>query len=224
METTLDPKLLRNKTAASLDAEAWRARHSEALRNLKLDLKMEPVHPSLSPLAEACRVWCRRVVAQEPEGPRKLIVVGNTGTGKTHAARAVKDWCFKGIIWAWRAGELKNYDGTIWASMPDVTLKENEEYETWLGDLTRHRVIFLEDIGAESDQFRSGTPRVRLYQVLERMDTRFMFITTNVHRDHWEEKWDARVADRLHRNSEIVTLTGAESYTMRKLRGEAAAK
>ena len=79
-------------------------------------------------------------------------------------------------------------------------LERSRDTSRDLEDLITAEVLFLDDIGAEADRFKSRESTAILCDLLGAREMRFTFITTNIHRDKWEEHWDMRVADRLARN------------------------
>lgn len=85
-----------------------------------------------------------------------------------------------------------------------------------MDDLIGCSLVALDDIGAESDRFRSGLSLDRLTQVLtRRCDARiYTLITTNIMPIDWEGKFGARVADRLLRGSTVCDLSNVPSFSL----------
>ena len=77
-------------------------------------------------------------------------------------------------------------------------------------------VLFLDDIGSESDKYRSGETIDALCQVLGRRENKWTIVTTNYLIEEWPTAFDARVSDRLFRNSIICDLRHSGSYAMRR--------
>ena len=79
-------------------------------------------------------------------------------------------------------------------------------------------LTILDDVGSESDRYRSGVGVDKLCQLLDARakKNRFTFITSNYGVEEWAER-DTRVADRLLRNSVRVPLDGVTSWALRYL-------
>lgn len=77
-------------------------------------------------------------------------------------------------------------------------------------------LLFLDDIGAESDKFRSGETIDALCQLLSRRENKWTLVTTNYMLEEWPARFDARVADRLWRNSLVCDLSDATSFATRE--------
>jgi len=118
----------------------------------------------------------------------------------------------------WRGGKaLPSVGFYRWPEIVDA-FKENC-YDV-VEDLIAADLLILDDIGAEHDPSRNGASK--LCQVLSRREYRFTLVTTNIRPDAWGSVFDARVADRLLRNSEVLTLFGLPSYAVKECLGGAA--
>jgi len=67
-------------------------------------------------------------------------------------------------------------------------------------------ILFLDDIGAESDKYKSAENVDALCQLLSRRERKWTLVTTNFRTEQWDQQFDARVADRLMRNSIVCDL------------------
>lgn len=72
-------------------------------------------------------------------------------------------------------------------------------------------IAFIDDIGAEHDPW--GEVTAKLCQILSRREDKFTMITTNYGPLDWGKKFDARIEDRLLRGSDVVDLSGVESWS-----------
>lgn len=215
MDTT-DEKPPKNLTDARAERIAWRDRHRAHLSTHGLELKLLRTAPELEALETKVRAWCHRMIYGPPE-KRHFILVGPTGTGKSHTALAAKDYLADALLWAWRGELIIGRMGVAMINAPEIVDMSDDHFGYWLEGLAHKKVLFLEDIGTETDQYRSGLPRKRLYQVLEHFAGQWLFITTNVPEEGWIEKWDARVEDRLHRSADIAVLKEVPSFTVWKM-------
>lgn len=178
-------------------------------RNLKLDEAQE----GGAKLARAMEQYIKTAAQNKRNGGTFLCVVGPNGTGKTHACRAavrvLNSWAVD--LWAqnyWPGGRIPAAEFAVWSKRVAV---ERALFEDWTDQLHQAAWIFLDDVGSETDQFRSGEPVERLRRVLDLARTHWMVVTTNIPRDKWSTAFDQRVADRL-RAARIVDLSGTPSY------------
>lgn len=175
---------------------------------------MECTDPEIQKMATAVEQWANRFSEQALDR-KHLIICGRSGTGKTMVARRLRHWvesvrgdlCMK-FRWS-------HDPSSEWAEFSDLCQLESAEFKRWLDDRQDARVLFLEDIGAETDAFKSSEPAERLRRILNAFEHRWLVITTNVSpdEDQWKTRWDDRVADRLLRNSKIVRLKNTPRFS-----------
>jgi DNA replication protein DnaC len=144
-----------------------------------------------------------------------LILVGQTGCGKTHIAKSIFRFC--GVA-AMEAFESRNWPGSefpdaIYISWPEAAREFGEKNHSALQGMMTNDLLILDDIGAESDPWKVCADL--LCQILSRRERMFTVITTNVQPAEWPERFDVRISDRLFRNSTIIDLTDVPSYAMR---------
>lgn len=75
-----------------------------------------------------------------------------------------------------------------------------------LSEIDADSLVVVDDIGSEVDRFKTGANIERLCMLLNRRAGKFTIITTNHAPETWHQVWDARVSDRLLRNSEVVRM------------------
>lgn len=173
-------------------------------------LKLERNHPQVNELADTMQFWCFDVVRNRRFMPL-LIVTGDNSTAKTH--------CLKRAAVYLRAVSMFGYESGRWPRPIDVQLFEwshlaKTKDALVLDSAGEADVLLLDDVGAEPDQYKSGEPIERLRQLLGQREGKFTMLTTNIPPALWTSRWDARVNDRLLRQSRIVTLT-LESFQTR---------
>ncbi len=116
---------------------------------------------------------------------------------------ALERWTRKVAYEAW----LKSWKGhgsglprvvaVHWAQVASPEAVDRREWDDWLRDVEEASMVILDDVGTETDAYKSGIPRERLCHVLNRCENKFTWINTNISPDQWANKWDARVEDRL---------------------------
>jgi DNA replication protein DnaC len=176
-------------------------------------LAMERYHPDVAKLEVAVWGFCRAFVDQ-PHRPKRLLLYGNNGNGKSRALRAIKRWI------ADRALELPLFHDEEnmrtcecalinWAEQVD-RFKAGDWY---IEHLIEADMLLLDDLGAEHDPSKAGVEK--LYLLLERRERKWTVVTTNVLPEAWEQKFERRIADRLFRNFEHVDLSNLPSFSAR---------
>lgn len=175
---------------------------------------MEVTSQEVQNLADEACTWRKRFAQNKKERGQHFLICGNSGTGKTHVSERLYRWC--------RSVAISLWDMSFWPKPPRVEMFEwskvvflnADEWKRWLDDRGDTGVLFLEDIGAEVDRFKTGEPTERLRELLNDFKHRWMFITTNVMPEKWSAKWDERVADRLLRDTQVFVIRGIDRYTL----------
>lgn len=162
-------------------------------------------HPQLQALENEVYDFCAGY-AKCPSRGYRLIIFGNNGTGKSHAAKAIRSWANRMAI------ELPLVQGEVglrlataefhnWPSVVDKL--KSGEWEM-IEEMQEANLLVLDDIGAEHDPSKMGAEK--LYLLLENREFKWTVITTNVSEPSWELKFEKRIASRLLRNVRHVPL------------------
>lgn len=146
---------------------------------------------------------------------RLLVLAGNPGCGKTRTARAFFQWAsthaIDAICVAKAWPRVPSVDMYRW---PDITDGFKEGRYSVIEDMLDSDMLIIDDIGAEHDPSKNATDK--LCQILSHREFKFTLMTTNIVPGAWWEKFEARVADRLLRNSTVVDLSNVGSYAFVK--------
>lgn len=175
-------------------------------------LDLENRSDEIQRMADDVAGWSKRFFNHNKDR-RTIILAGKVGIGKTHTAERMYRWSKLIAITAWDSGNWPSPPRIEWTEWAKVAFLGPVEFRAWLDGLTDTSLLFLEDIGAEVDRFKSGEPTERLREVLNEFKNRWMFITTNIMPEEWKPKWDERVADRLMRNSVTCVFRNLQSFT-----------
>ena len=170
---------------------SWRAKY------LSLD---EGHHDQVGVLAKTAEGFMNRMLRDLRDRGTWLVISGQTGCGKSHVARKVARFWDLHKIEAWSNGwilgdHLPNAEFVTW---PIACEAPRDEWKEWLQGIRCARVVLFDDVGSESDRFRSGEPAERLREALEATERKWVIITTNIKPCNWAARFDQRVADRLH--------------------------
>lgn len=180
-------------------------------------LELDVVHPRIQEMATAAEAFCRNWVSNE-KSPGLLVLCGNTGTGKTHTARAISHYCTKASMTAFERGAwgTRSLPSTFYLAWPEAANQFNDKNFSAITDATENDLVTLDDVGAENDPWKICADK--LCQILSRRENKFTVLTTNIQVEDWPAVFDVRISDRLWRNSKVVNLAAVPSYVMRSSR------
>lgn len=151
-------------------------------------------------------------------GGKVLIIYGANGCGKSHAAKAVRDWFNAVRMLIGPAHRTATSDRESECSIVDCCYVnwpeavEGIKKEQWLvfENLAVEYLAIIDDIGAEHDP--SGIGLEKLYLILNRRERMHTIITTNFPPSAWEGKFEKRITSRLFRDTVHVDLTKVPDY------------
>lgn len=144
---------------------------------------------------------CRAYRERGSRDPSKNIFIGPTGCGKTKLSKFVFSYANSvgGDIYRegkYQAGRTPYAIFVSWRRL--CASGGDQEWEDFVKfDVSGALMVVIDDIGAETDQFKGGASTARLQHVLEVAERKWLLITTNVKPDKWASIWGARVASRL---------------------------
>ena len=176
-----------------------------------LDCYNEPLRNMQTAVQNFCANW----VQNRRENPL-LFLAGESGTGKTHCARRVARFALAAAPSVFESGAWRSGPPSVcFVRWPEFIEAESK---AWTDEVMESSLTILDDVGSESDRYRSGVGVDKLCQLLDARakKNRFTFITSNYGVEEWAER-DTRVADRLLRNSVRVPLDGVTSWALRFL-------
>jgi len=156
--------------------------------------------------------------------PKLLVICGNNGTGKSKTLRGLFDYFRACRMEAWGRGfwklgppDVKLADWSRWATLP---LTEADGGRPLFEDLFDPDVLLLDDVGVDTDRFRSGEALVNLTTLLTRREGKWTALTTNYLPETWvgtdaaPGRFGKRVGDRLYRDSVIVAIRSTKSWAL----------
>lgn len=163
-------------------------------------MDMEVTHPSIQEMADLAESFCGRWFRRRMRSHWQ-IVVGPPGCGKTHVLRKIGHWvrAASQSAWEgeWRGKSLPSAIEIDWLTIASPEKCDDRSFEDIIRDVDESSLVLLDDIGTETDQYRTGVPVQRLCHLLNRCEQKWMWINTNISPSHWSSKWDNRVEDRL---------------------------
>jgi DNA replication protein DnaC len=160
---------------------------------------MVPHHPRVEKMVEWGARFARRSVLMERPMPW-IVLAGKTGCGKSRVAKRALRIVRENAIRAHAAGFAPPGDRLARVAVvhwPTVAGEQEETYTESTRDIREADVALLDDIGAETDQFKAGVPNVRLMRLLDDLERKALIVTTNIRRSQWVQTWGERVASRL---------------------------
>ncbi len=166
-------------------------------------LRLEITHPDVQKLADGAASFASAWFWNEPRN-RWRVVMGAVGTAKTHTAKALARWANLVALHAWEkswhkveADSLPSILYRDWVHYASPEVCSSDDFAEFVREVQGASLVFLDDIGIETDQYRTGIPAQRLCQILNLCEGKFLWLTTNVRPNEWVRKWDQRVEDRL---------------------------
>ena len=184
---------------------------------LGLDVTAPPVQRMADEVEQFIKRWFLHDTCKS-----LLVLIGNSGTGKTHAARAIYKFARAASNTAYEKGHWgSTVPGSHWLSWPEVTDGFKNGCYSVTESAIETSLLVLDDVGAEHDPSRNAADK--LCQILSRREFRFTVITTNIVPTAWSQRFDVRITDRLMRNSVLVDLSGITSYAVTQLINQEAA-
>lgn len=186
----------------------------EILSHREKWLKMDESHAQIRRMATWVEAWTRAAAMNKRDKGTFMVLAGPPGTGKTHACRMAGRFLRDHAIDFWMQGHWtgkSSVPALQWAVFSKAAGLERREWDDWLADCADASWIILDDVGSETDRYRSGEPAERLRRVLDLGRSRFLLVSTNVAPVGWKDAFDARVADRMAA-AKTLDLTGAPSF------------
>lgn len=169
---------------------------------------------------DRCEIWVKHVVRNERMTDTLLVVHGRNGCGKSTAAKglvkyfnAYRMWAFGKGFWGVNPPSLAIF--VDWAKIAETKPDERDDFWRECSDAS---LLVLDDVGADTDRFRSEVSTDNFRRMLQHRERRFTMVTTNVPPAQWQERWDARVADRLLRNADVFEIANAPSWAVLKFK------
>lgn len=178
-------------------------------------LDLECHSPAIQQAANEAERWAARVYVGDPR-LSLLVLAGETGVGKSKILKACASWArFMAVkmleMGGWGKVDKPRAPSSMVALWPTVADAVRTKHLDIVNDCIASDILFLDDIGAEDDPFQQATDK--LCQILSQRERKHTLITTNITPEHWASRFDARIADRLLRNSVIVDLSAVRSYS-----------
>lgn len=165
-------------------------------------LTIDETNPRVKAMAEDTMLWLCRLTANQKEARRINVVCGPNGIGKTHMLKA----CYKFV----RAHSVDLWANHLWSKPPRTSYfawttiskaEDRESFASIMDEIQSSHAIFIDDIGADVDRFKSGMPNQQLTETLNAVDNRWLMITTNIPKPSWETMFGPRNADRLYKST-----------------------
>ena len=140
-----------------------------------------------------------------------FFLSGVIGTGKTHVARQFCRRACSMAIDCWHSGPWPSPPIVCFVKWAEFIESESNGVEQ---DAREADLTIIDDVGAETDRYKTGAPMNKLCQLLDSRSWKFTFITSNMHVKEWATI-DARLGDRLLRRGQRFEIRETPSYQFR---------
>ena len=181
-------------------------------------LAMDESTPGAKRIARYAEGWIKAAANNDPASKsRWLVLSGATGVGKTHALRAAARFLrnHSGDLWPRPYPTPPGVVSYVWSRIVDLGELSWDDIEV---EAQRARMVLIDDMGTETDRFRTGEPADRLRRLLDLCVGKWLFVTTNVPKAKFADVFDVRVQSRMER-AVVLDLVGVPDYRP-KLKGE----
>lgn len=187
-------------------------KRSESLRNAKLpELQLGKNGNELEEMKAAVVEFSRTFLYRDKRTleSRKVILTGPYGVGKTHVMRRLLNWATT-VDWEALAVNWSYTPCIRWRSFSDYVVDVDRRDAAARSDM-----LFVDDLGAETDRYKTGEGNEALRMLLDkRQDRGWTMMSTNVKPALWSTRWDGRVKDRMFRGWTVVSLWNTPSWNL----------
>lgn len=176
-------------------------------------LNLRTHHPKLAELERETGRFCFDM-ARSPLAGRLLLLSGESGSGKTHCAKAVREWIRAAggsVKFIRRVNHVESLSCVFWHWPALLDTLKNGGWDV-VEDMMETPCLIIDELGGGHDPSAVGTDK--LCQILSRRERRWTLVTTNIVQSAWEEKFDRRVASRFFRNSTHVDLSAVPDFSL----------
>ncbi len=177
-------------------------------------LKMNEDHTKVATLAKWSERWIKAAATNE-RPTRWMALVGSPGTGKSHAMRAAYEFLRTHNVDLWKLGHYSTPPSARFAVWSKVVALGPGMWADFEEDVHRSKFVFLDDVGSETDRFKSGESTERLRLILDLCRTKWLMVSSNLTRETFGRAFDARISSRFQQAA-VLDMTGAPDYRARR--------
>ena len=144
--------------------------------------------------------FIKGVCLNSDTAPRWAVIAGPCGTGKSHVAKSCSRFFKTNAIELFVEGPWRTGSEIPFGYFRDwkvLTTRNDFDFDDAMNLIDAAGFVVLDDVGSETDRFRSGLPTERLLRALDARQDKFLMITTNAPLAQWPKAFDNRVASRL---------------------------
>lgn len=182
----------------------------------KAVLKMNEDHPKAAALARWAEAWLKMACRNEKAPKRRWVsFVGSPGTGKSHVLRACNEFVRAHGVDLWQSRFYTAPPSARFAVWSKVVGLGPGAWADFEEDVHRSKFVFLDDVGSETDRFKSGEPVERLRLILDLCRTKWLMMSSNLTREVFGKAFDPRIQSRLEQAA-VLDMTGAPDYRARQ--------
>lgn len=199
-------------------ADCLSERDSAEFRRLVIGLD-ESHHRKVAALSRWTERWIKAACMAERVPTRWLLFGGQAGTGKSHALKAANTFLRSNGVDLWPRWYPTAPPSVRMATWSKVVQAGPLMWADFEEEVHAAKFVILDDLGSETDRYRTGEPAERLRIILDLCATKWLLASTNLTRETLAKAFDPRVQSRMERAA-VLDMTGVPDYRP-KLRGAA---
>lgn len=176
---------------------------------------LDEAHPKSRTLARWVERWIKAAATNQRTTTRWVALCGGPGTGKSHSLKAAYAFLRAHGVSLWPKWHKDRPPQVVFRTWSKVVGASTGHWLDFEEEVQSARFVLLDDVGSETDRYRTGEPAERLRLILEMCAAKWVLISTNLTRETFGHAFDPRVQSRMEAAA-CLDMTGAPDGRTRK--------